>query len=408
MIDPLLVLFVTLSLGYLFSELARRLSLPRVIGQILAGFLLGLPLIKPYLFTSETSTAFSIFSNMGLILLFYFIGLELNLTSFKKNMNKMALVALFNTGLPLITGFLISKYYFGFSALVSLIIGISLAVSSITITIDVLEELKLLKSKLANLIISASTVDDVFEFILISALLILFRAPFAISGATGFLLNAPTLAKMLVDILLFVILVIIARTLIIVQMLKFFEAENRPSNLFLGSLIIVMMMVYLSETLGIGAFIGALLTGVLVRQILFVEEKRPEEEHRIARAIHTISFGFFIPIFFAWVGINTNLSAISANLGLIILLTAIAFFGTVIGAVIGLKCKKGSTQEGILIGLGMTPKGDMELAIASLALAAGIIGTDIYSVIIIVAFLNTVIAPPLFKHLLFRWKRYAG
>src|SRR3989344_1524482 len=163
MANALLATLIALLLAYLISEIFRYFSLPRVIGQILAGIILSIPIIKSWLFTNEILSIFSFITNIGIILLFFFVGLEINLLKFRKNFKESSMISLFNTAIPLAAGFLAGKFIFGYSNVTSLIIGISLSVSSQAISLDILEELRLLKSKIGNLIIASGTVDDVFE-----------------------------------------------------------------------------------------------------------------------------------------------------------------------------------------------------------------------------------------------------
>ena len=121
---PLFVILVALVLAFFLSEIFRYFSLPRVIGQILAGVILGIPIIKNSLFNSEVNSAFSFLTNMGILLLFFFIGLEISPRQFKKNFKESSLIAVFNTIIPLVLGFLAGHFIFGLSIMASLIIGI--------------------------------------------------------------------------------------------------------------------------------------------------------------------------------------------------------------------------------------------------------------------------------------------
>src|SRR3989338_2061312 len=199
MANALLATLIALVLAYLLSALFKHFSLPRVIGQIMAGIILGIPIAKSMLFTDEISSAFSFITNIGIILLFFFVGLEISPAQFKKNFKETSLIAVFNTLLPLIAGFFISKYLFGFNNITSLIIGISLSVSSQAISLDILEEIKLLKSRIGNLIITSGAVDDVFESLLISFLLVAFQTT---------ALGQASFQKLMIDIIGFVLIVI--------------------------------------------------------------------------------------------------------------------------------------------------------------------------------------------------------
>ena len=390
MSNILLVTLVALVLAYFLSEIFRHFQLPRVIGQILAGIILGFPIIKSSLFTDETAPIFSFATNLGIILLFFFIGLEINLVEFRKNFKESSLIAIFNTLVPLLAGFLAAKFLFGFNNLASLVLGISVSVSSQAISLDILEEMKLLKSKIGNLIIASGTVDDVFELLLISSLLVVFHS--AIGQAS--------LQKVILDIGIFVMMAILFRVLVIPLGLKLIGKEVSRSAFFMRALIIVLLMSYISELLGVGSLIGALIAGILVRQTLMAgESRKPWRMNEISHSIHMISFGFLIPLFFVSVGLNTNINAIPSNLFLVLVFIVIDILGTLVGTIVGVLLSKGTFREGMIVGWGVIPKGDTELVIATLALNGGLINTEIFTVIITVALFSTFVAPIVFKML---------
>ena len=396
MADALLITLIALVLAYLISEIFRYFKLPKVLGQILAGIILGIPVIKAALFTDETLSIFSFITNIGIILLFFFVGLEINLKQFKKNFKETSLIAIFNTLIPLTAGFLVGKFLFGFNNITSLIIGISLSVSSQAISLDILEELKLLKSKVGNLIIASGAVDDVFELLLISSILIVFHS--TAFGQIG-------LQKLVFNIGIFVFIVLIFRVSLIPFALRIFEKEKSQATLFMGALIIVLFMAYLSELFGVGSLIGALIAGIIVRQTLLTgEDRKPWRKNEISHSIHIISFGFLIPLFFVNVGLNTDIYTLSSNLFLVFVLLSINILGTLIGTIIGVFLSKGTLSEGLMVGWGVMPKGDTELVIATLALNRGLINVEVFTAIIAVALFSTFIAPIMFKILI---KRHA-
>jgi len=396
MADGLLVVLIALVLAYVISEVFRHLGLPRVIGQIIAGIILGIPLIKGLLFDEQILSTFAFITKIGIILLFFFIGLEINLGKFKKNFKESSLIAIFNTIIPFVAGFAAGKYLFGFNVPTSLILGISVSVSSQAISLDILEEAKMLKSRIGNLIIASGTVDDVFELLLISFILVLFRT---VS------LGQPNLISLFFNIMIFVVIIIVARFILIPFSLKIFEKDKSQSILFMGALIIVLLMSYLSELLGISSLIGALIAGILVRQTLITgEDRRPWRKNEISHSIHIISFGFLIPLFFVNVGLNTNLSTLSSNIPLVLAFIVIDIVGTLAGTIIGVMASKGTMTEGFIVGWGVVPKGDTELVIATLALTNGLITVDIFTAIITIAMFSTFIAPIIFKMMI---KRHA-
>src|SRR3989344_634014 len=400
MSNALLVILAALVLAYILSEICRYFKLPRVIGQILAGAVLGIPIIKSLLFTDELIVSFSFLTNIGIILLFFFIGLELNLREFMKNIKETSYIAILNTTIPFVAGFLAARFIFGLDNLASLVMGIAVSVSSQAISLDILEEVKLLKSKIGNLIIASGTVDDVFELLLISFVLILFHS--ATADASDFTVLA-------INILFFVALVILLRVSLIPFALKIFEREKSQASLFMGALIIVLAVAYISELLGIGSLIGALIAGALVRQTLLTgADRKPWRKNQLSHSLHIISFGFLIPLFFVSVGLQMNLSSLSSNLILVGTFAIIDIIGTLAGTIIGVMLSKGSFNEGVIVGWGVLPKGDTELVIATLALQSGIIPVSIFTVIISVAMISTFVAPIVFKHLVKRHAAYCS
>src|SRR3989338_461250 len=104
----LFIILVTLLFAYLFSELFKYFKLPRVVGQIMAGMLIGVFEAKFRIFTPDTRSLFDFLTNIGIILLFFFVGLEIDLKKFRKNIKESAMISLFNTFFPLAFGFLVS------------------------------------------------------------------------------------------------------------------------------------------------------------------------------------------------------------------------------------------------------------------------------------------------------------
>ena len=392
MANTLLVILIALLLAYLISGIFRYFALPRVIGQILAGIILSIPVMKSALFTNDILLIFSFITNIGIILLFFFIGLEINLKQFRKNFKESSLIAFFNTVIPLAAGFLSGKFLFHFDNTTSLILGISVSVSSQAISLDILEEVKLLRSKIGNLIIASGTVDDVFELLLISFILFVFH-----SAALG----QGSFQKLIFGVLIFVVVIIISRILLIPFALRVFEREKSKSALFMGALIIVLLMSYLSELFGIGSLIGALIAGILVRQTLLTgEDRKPWRKNEISHSIHIISFGFLIPLFFVNVGLNISITTLPSSFLLILVFLIIDILGTLIGTIIGVLLSKGTLTEGLIVGWGVIPKGDTEVIIATLALNSRLISVEIFTAIITVALVSTFLAPIVFKTLI--------
>ena len=389
MVQPLVAVLLSLVAAYILAEIFKKLGLPRVLGQISAGLVLGIGIIKSYLFTYESMETLSFLANLGIVLLFFYIGLEINLQTFRKNMKASVLISLFNTFLPLVAGFVVMYFLLDFGLLPSIIVGLSLSVSAQSIALDLLEELKLLKSKVGSLIISAGAVDDVIELFIVTILLSVFQIT----------TSSTTLLRVAIDVLVFLGIVLIARAWFIPATLQFFSREKTSTSRFAAALIIVLVIASLAELLGMGLLIGALIAGMIVRQTILRDIGLPDwEEHDIARSVHIISFAFLIPLFFVWTGLNVNLAVIPQQLGFIGLLIAIAILGTLGGTVAAIWLMSRKIKEGFLVGWGLCSKGDIELVLAAVALKTGVITQNLFTALVMMSLATMIISPLFLKY----------
>jgi len=388
MADGLLGLLVALSLAFFLGELAHRLGIARVVGQILAGVVLALGPLKALVDLGGSTDWLSLLATVGAVLLFFFVGLEINLREFRKSLKPAFSVAVLNTAIPLIMGFALMRSL-GFSEPAALLVGMALAVSSVSASIDFLEELGLLRSKVGSFIVTSGTVDDVLELVLTGAVLALLHADLRQAGTPG----------LLTGIALFLILIAVFRAWLIPWALAFFEASQNRTAMLTGALIITLLMAFLGEFLGVGALIGAFLAGILIRHQLDVNVRKPWEEHQLTHNIHTLAFGFFVPLLFVSIGYQVDAALALANLPLGLLLAAVAIAGTVIGAMLGVKASGGTWKHGIIVGFGVSSKGDVELVIASLALTAGIIAAPLFNALVFMSLATTLVSPVAFRML---------
>jgi Kef-type K+ transport system membrane component KefB len=283
-----LTLFVILILAYLATLLCRKIGIPRVVGQMSVGILiLAVPFLSGALIDTDTLGALGIFANIGIVLLFFFVGLEINFREFKKSFKNSEIISLLHTIVPLSMGFLVSYYIFGFDVAASLVIGIALAVSAEGIAVDFLQEANQLKKPLGKLVITIGALDDMNQF----ALLTIF---FLFIGTAGGI----SLESLLIGVVLLII-AMVAVKMALEKSTVLYKKHRSEATLFMGALIIIFLFGYLTDSIGIGASIGALVAGMLVRQSLLTGKIRNVwEEHEIVRMVNTVAFGLFVPLFF--------------------------------------------------------------------------------------------------------------
>ncbi len=394
--DPLIAILVCLLSAAIAGEVLSALKVPRVVGQIGAGMLLGIPGIRETVFTQASADLIGHLSSIGVILLLFFTGLEIDFRKFMRNLRVGSNMSLWNTSLPLIGGYLACRYLFGLDPAVSFIVGICLSVTATALALDLLEEFGMLKSRLGALIVSAGAVDDIYELLLITLAISTIEAVAAQSAFAALAINAA----------LFVIAVLLFRALILPAIFRLVEKKTE-SSLLMSGMIATLLLAALSNYLGFGSLMGALLAGIIVRHTLLRDatHHRPWETHHISKATHTIAFGFLVPIFFVHIGSLTDITAIWDNLGFSAVITVIAIAGTVTGCAIAYRLSAGKWKDGWLVGWALNSKGDTEIVIASLALASGIIGQGIFSSLIFMAVVSTLLSPLVFRHLLEKERR---
>lgn len=398
--DPLVLILLCLTASYLLSEFFEGMQLPRVLGSITVGVILGIPIIFIYLFDQTTLELFKSFKDLGLIFLMFYVGLKMDITDLRKGPHNAKSVAIFSALIPFLMGFflMIILNWIGIVQLASpiitgIIVGGILSVTAETSSMDILAQFKVLKTKLAKTIIAADIFDNIIE-----ALLIAFIVTFV------HYIKSPVQGILMVifDIVVFFILVYIAGYLIIPFIMRFISTTKPKIDLFIISLILALFMAVASEYLGIGSVLGALLAGMIMRYAT-VKGRNIYTEHKITEIIEVITFGLMAPFFFIWIGMHSNFSFIILNPWLAITITIVAFSGKVIGSVFGNWLAGGKRIEGLTLGWAMSARGAVELVAAEIARINNLISSELFSALVFMAFITTIISPLVFKFYLTKY-----
>ncbi len=393
MVSALLTIIIALTLSYILGEISKKIGLPRIVGSLVTGILLTIGYVKQVVLIPENQDFLSLLADLGVILLFYYIGLEAKFEAFGKNVKRSVMISLFNSLIPFAMGFFVCHYLFGFDLVTTLVVSVALSVSSQAVAIDILDELNFLKSKIANMILFTVAVDDIIEMVLITGMLSFLHIA----------ITKMTLSRLCIEVLIFVGIMLLIRFWILPWVLKFFEKEKSSTGRFTISLIVVLIIASLAEYFSVGYLIGALIAGIITKQTIYKDPKIANwKEHDVARSIHIIAFGFLIPLFFVWVGSNIDLSMVGEHVGFILIFTLIATVGTVLGTALAVYLTSGTFHEGLILGWGLNAKGDLELVIASLSLKASLIEPYIFSGIVMMSLLTTIISPIVFAHMIKR------
>ena len=297
--------------------------------------------------------------------------------------------------IPLISGYLVGNY-FGQDVMSTIFIGLCLAITALPVSIRILMGLGKLNSSVGQKIISVAIFDDVIALTILGILLDLkdVEPTFAnISQATVF-----TVLKLVA------FLIIIALTYKLIQ--KLAQKENFIENqlnliltylkgkesLFAVFFVFILIFATITESIGLHFIIGAFFASMLISKEL-VGEKHLETFHNTT---NSMAMGFLAPIFFAGIGLEFQFSSIQ-NYPLLIAIIAVSFLSKIIGGYIGGRFARLNHKVSLALGIGLNARGIMELVIANIAYKAGIINTEIFSMLVIMGLITTLSTPFLLK-----------
>jgi len=384
MLSTVMVIAVVLGTAFLFNELFKKLKLPPVVGQIVGGLILGIPLLRAVIFQSAAATeVVDLLAVVGILFLLLLVGLEIDIEKIRESSKEAVLISLSAAIVPLILGFLFLRLL-GYSVIASLVFGGALSVTAEGTTVKVLMDANALNTKLGAIIVSAGAIDDIFEVLFLSLVTII-----GFGGTVFQLVYLP------LEFLVFAAVTLIFFRLVSKALQR---VERKGSDVELFSLVIIFVLVVasLSEALEMGYLLGAIISGFLLQISMKRLQKKDEEE--IITATKLITLAFVVPFFFVNIGLNFNYDYLVGNLPLFLFTVVIAFLGKIIGTVIIKPFSKLSLKQLYLIGWGMNSRGAVELVIALLALNHGLITQEIFSALVATAIVTTLVFPFALQH----------
>src|SRR6478672_1864620 len=400
----LLLLLVQLALLLLVSrglgELMRRIDLPPVVGELLAGVLLGpslfgwiLPALQANIFpkSQEQSNLLAVVSWLGVLFLLIVTGLETDLNLIIRKGKTALLISLGGIIVPFITGFgLGSVLPESFLAepekrlVFSLFIATAMSISAVPVIAKVLMDLKLIRRDIGQVTLAAGMTDDTIGWILLSVV-----AGLASSGKFDLI----TVLKSVGGAVLFLTFAFTVGRTVVNQILRWVDDYIGGATASLSVLLILALgAAAFTHQLGIEAALGAFVFGILAGQ-----SRRFSRE--AGHTLEMITAGFLAPIFFAAAGLKVNLLQLLVPqtfiIGMIVL--AVACVGKFTGAYLGSRVGGLSHWEALAMGSGMNARGAMEIIVATIGLSLGVLNQAMYSIIVMVAIVTSLMAPPLLR-----------
>ncbi len=377
-INLLMVMVIIWTTGVLF----RTIRQPPVIGELLAGFIFGPPVLG-IIHPDET---LHVLSELGIFFLMFYAGLETNPFELKRMTKPSVFVALGGFILPFILG-LGASYFLDLSLIQALFIGMALSITAIAVNARVLTDMKMTRFRVTPVIIGASIIDDILS-------LALFTIIIDLASGDGSLIGTHLFIQMLKVAAFFGISHLIGM-LLYPKFTKYFS--SREAKGFTFALIMALLFGVLAEMAGLHIILGAYMAGLFVREGIVSKELFQKINDRFV----SITYGFLGPIFFVSLSFHLDFSVLTTHfLPLSILLLA-AVAGKLIGSGTGALMGKMNKGEAMVIGAAMNGRGAVELIIASIGLQMGIIDNIYFSILIVIAFLTTLM-PPVSLHLLLK------
>ncbi len=366
-----------------FGILARKCKAPQVVGEIIAGLIIG-----PSILGLVNQSDFLIeMAEIGVIILMFSAGLETDLKDLMKTGPIAALIACAGVFIPLILGALLYMGFYGVAPWGSegfykaVFVGTILTATSVSITVEALKEMGKLKGKVGTTILSAAIIDDVIGIIVLTFVM-------------GFKSPDSNPASVVVNTVLFFIFAIVVG-FVCFKIFKFVDNKYpHTRRIPIAGLALCLAMAYIAEKyFGIADITGAYVAGIILCSI--------RDSEYIASKMDTNSYILFGPVFFASIGLKTNLESLNASILIFsIAFVAVGLISKIVGCSLMARICKFNMSDSLKIGVGMMTRGEVALIVSQKGLSVGLL-TPVYFTSVILLIIVSSIATPIILKLLY-------
>jgi Kef-type K+ transport system membrane component KefB len=377
MIQLIFEITVLLLFAKIFGEICRRIDFSPIIGEIFAGIFLG-----PAILNLVKDSQLGFLTNLGIMFLFFLIGLSTEIQEIEKNAFSAGVIVIFGDTLALILCF-ICAIFLGFSPIASFAISVALIGSSTAISIRYLAEMGELHKRYAKTLVVGNLIDDVYVTLLLTVL---------VAHITNIPLDIWQAVAIILVVVGFFFLVLKFSSLISNPIIDFVVKMKDEQAIISIPIAIMFLIAAISEKLEIAAVTGAFLAGAMFSNSKYTEQT-------IIPKVRAIGYGLFIPIFFAYSGININLIFLSSLTGIfyLIVFCSVRCISEFIGIARASKFFGFNDEEARGIGLGMLPLGEFTIVVSQIALINKVIDVNIFSVLVTTVIITTIFTPIIFK-----------
>lgn len=369
-------LFMMLVSAKLLGEIFERLKQPAVVGEILAGVIIG----PSVLGLVQTSEFIQILADVGVIFLLFTVGMEIKLKDILNVGKRALLVGILGVIFPFIAGYFIAKLWGG-SFIESMFIGAALVATSVGITARVLGSLGFLNTETSRIILGAAVIDDVLGLLILSV----------VSGIGKGGVDLFTISRTIFLAILFVIIVGGAGSHLMKPLAPKIENLRISKSLFSFGLILCLGLSYIASYMQVAAIIGAFLAGMMMSEAAGNNPKM----HKMTNGV----MEFLVPFFLVNIGMQLN-PLIFKDMSVLlfaIVITLVAVLTKFIGC--GLGAYGLGKIKAAQVGVGMIPRGEVGIVVAQIGLGMAALNEKFFGAVLFMAIATTVIAPPLIQML---------
>lgn len=375
---------------YTVGRIFRYFRLPVLFGELVGGIIVGpvlLGLVHP------DDELIHVIAELGIFFLMLHSGLETDPHDLMKSFKSSLLVAIGSTVFPFILAYYVTRY-FGYDVIASLFVAMGAAITAIALCVRLFKDYKLQKTRAFHVAMGASMVGDIFALIIFSV--ILGVVDMQAAGAVETKVIIETILVMLVKVVLFFGIVMWAGFKLAKYLSKLIYSGYRG---FTMTLIIALVMGLVAEAIGLHIIIGAFLAGLFIREEIIDEQAF----HKIEDRVYGLAYFFFGPVFFASLAFHLDFTIFKTAPLYLVVILIVSILGKLVGASTIARMLKMSKWESISVGVAMNSRGAVELIIASIGLQLGVIDQTIFSALVIMAFVTTLLSlfmmKPVAKHL---------
>jgi Kef-type K+ transport system membrane component KefB len=389
--EEILMLALVLAAALVGGRVAVKLGYPAILGEITAGIIFGPPVIG----LLARNEAIDILGEFGILLMMLYIGMHLDLSDLKRASVPGFLAALGGFLVPTAAG-MVLLLAVGRTFLEALFVGLAMGVTSLATKSRILVDLKILDTRIAHVLVAGALLSDLAVLVVFAAVVGPDVATEGVSVATALFAAGKAVAFGLAAWL-------VGSWVLPAIKRRFGDREIDRGAMFLAVIVFGLAFAYGAEVAGIHAILGAFVAGLFIDKRIMEPKVSKDVQQRLA----TMSVGVLAPFFFVSAGFEVSLAVFRTDLVLLIAVIVIATLGKVIGTALFYLPSGNGWREGIVVGAGMNGRGAVEIIVAEIALAQGLIDRDVFSILVFMALFTTATVPVLLT-IGVRWLRGRG